>query len=401
MAAETIAAAGPCVTIFDSMPSAGRKLLMAGRGGLNLTKAEPPEVFAAHYGEAESWMTPMLARFGPDALQAFVNGLGQETFVGSSRRVFPKAMKASPLLRAWLAHLSRRGVRLEVRHRWLGFADDGGTRFATPAGEVCVADHDAVVLALGGASWPRLGSDGGWVETVTRWGVHVTPLTPANAGIAITWSPHVVSRFAGSPLKRVRVTIGEAHHAVGELVVTATGLEGGPIYALSPAIAAAVATTGRAEVTLDLRRDLDLTALAARLSAPRGKQSVSNWLRKSAQLPPVANALLREAHANALPDSPEDLARAIKHMTLITSGFTGLDRAISTAGGISRDELDDGLMLLRRPGVFAAGEMLDWQAPTGGYLLQGALATGRAAGEGVLRYLRAKEGAPTNQPQPD
>lgn len=387
MAADVMSAAGVAVTVIERMPSPARKLLMAGRGGLNLTHSEPLAAFLGRYGAAAEWMQPFIEAFPPSALVAWAEELGQSTFVGTSGRVFPKAMKASPLLRSWLARLADQGVVLRPRHRWLGLGEDGCVIAEQSGGSEVRLPADAVVLALGGASWPRLGSDGSWLPIVTGWGVAVTPLAPANAGIRVPWSDTFAARFAGTPLKRTRIVAGGGHHAAGELVVTRFGLEGGPVYALSGYIGAAVAATGAAVIEVDLRRDLDIPALAGRLERPRGKQSVTNWLRKAAGLPPVAIGLLREVLGSELPRDPWDLAIAIKQLPLSTPGFTGLERAISTAGGIRREEVDARLMLHRRPGVFVAGEMLDWDAPTGGYLLQGCIATGKCAGHGALAYL--------------
>ncbi len=387
MAADRVSAAGVAVTIVDRMPSLGRKLLMAGRGGLNLTHSEPLERFLERYGAAQQWLEPAIRAFPPEALIGFAQALGQETFVGSSGRVFPKAMKASPLLRAWLARLGAQGVTLRTRTRWVGLESGPiGVRLADEAGQEEVLGADAVVLALGGASWPRLGSDGAWVPALETLGVEVAPLGPANAGVEIDWSAHVRERFAGAALKRIALSIA-GHTVRGEAVLTRSGIEGGAVYALSREIAVALATTGRAELTVDLRPDLSLAELTERLTRPRGKQSASNWLRKAAALSPAAISLLRERHGAALPTEPAVLAGAIKAVVVETQEFSGIARAISTAGGIRAHELTEALMLRRCPGVFAAGEMLDWQAPTGGYLLQACLSTGALAGDGVLAYL--------------
>lgn len=387
MAADVISAAGVAVTLVERMPSLGRKLLMAGRGGLNLTHTEPLPAFLGRYGPAEAWLRPMVEAFPPSALVSYAEILGQPTFTGSSGRVFPKAMKSSPLLRAIAGRLTGRGVNILTRHRWLGLAPDGSVEVSDAQGRSVRLSADAVVLALGGASWPRLGSDGSWLPMATGWGVGVTPLTPANAGVVIGWSEHFAERFAGTPLKRVRVVAGDGHAGVGDVMVTRTGLEGGPIYAVSRSVGAALAGMGSARLEIDLKRDLDGPSLARKLAEPRGKQSTSTWLRKSTSLPPVAIALLREVFGSALPPSPDGLASAIKRLPLTVTGFSGLDRAISTAGGIRRDEVDAGLMLIKRPGVFVAGEMLDWDAPTGGYLLQACFATGHHAGKSAVRFL--------------
>jgi hypothetical protein len=383
IAAETLATAGVGVTLVERMPSVGRKFLIAGRGGLNLTHSEPLEDFLRRYGDAAGWLAPLIRRHSPEALIAWCEGLGQPVFTGSSGRVFPLAMKASPLLRAWLARLDGLGVTLLTRTRWLGFAPDGAARLEGPDGERRVR-ADAVILAMGGASWPRLGSDGAWAPLLAAAGAPVTPLTPSNAGVLIPWSAHLSQRFAGEPLKRIGLSVGR--RAVrGEAVITSAGLEGGAVYALGPAIRAALAGQGEAQLLLDLRPDLTFRALSERLAGPRDGASLATILRKRAGLPPVAGALLREA--GPPPTGAADLAERIKALPLRVTGLSAFERAISTAGGVSRDGLDERLMLRAAPGVFAAGEMLDWDAPTGGYLLQASFATGRAAAEGALAWL--------------
>jgi uncharacterized flavoprotein (TIGR03862 family) len=382
MAAETIAQADLRVTVFERMPTVARKLLIAGRGGLNLTHSEEFAPFLARYGEAEPWLAPAVTTFPPAALIAWAEGLGQETFVGSSGRVFPRAMKASPLLRAWLARLSALGVRMATRHRWIGRDEAGTLRFATPEGLRHVRPP-ATVLALGGASWPRLGSDGEWTALLP--GVAISPLRPANCGFRVGWSPMLRQRFAGTPLKRIALSFRDGS-VRGEAVITADGIEGGAVYALSAPLREAIAAHGAATLLLDLRPDLTHAALAARLAAPRRGQSLATFLRKAAGLPPEAIGLVQEAlHAGA---PGEDLARLVKAIPLTLTGTTGMERAISSAGGVLAEELDEHFMLRRHPGVFVAGEMLDWEAPTGGYLLQACFATGKAAGEGVIRSLR-------------
>jgi uncharacterized flavoprotein (TIGR03862 family) len=378
MAAEVIAGAGVAVTVFERMPSVGRKLLMAGRGGLNLTHSEPTDRFRTRYGAAAAWMDRLLTAFPPHALIDWCEALGQPTFVGSSGRVFPKVMKASPLLRAWIHRLEAMGVRLVTRAHWTGWNAEGALAFADDASFAA----DATVLALGGASWPRLGSDGTWTTVLPD--VAVAPLRPANCGFAVDWSPMFRDRHAGAPLKRVALSF-DTHAVRGEAMVTADGIEGGAIYALSSHLRDAIAADGFALLRIDLRPDMTLAALAERLDAARGRASLSNFLRKRAGLSPVAVGLVQEAlHAGAT----EPLPNLIKALPLRLTAPFGLARAISTAGGITLDELDERLMLRRRPGVFAAGEMLDWEAPTGGYLLQGCMATGAAAGHGVLDWLR-------------
>jgi uncharacterized flavoprotein (TIGR03862 family) len=389
MAAETIAHGGARVTVFDAMPSVGRKFLMAGRGGLNLTHSEPLRTFLKRYREAEPKLAPAIEAFPPDRLRAWCEALGQPTFVGSSERIFPKSMKASPLLRAWLRRLDAIGVQFSLRHRWKGWEETGHLLFQTPDGQN-VVDASATVLALGGESWPRLGSDGAWVEMLRGKGVNVSPLKPANCGFTVGWSDIFRDRFEGVPLKGIALSFGQ-HTVRGEAVMTRNGIEGGAIYALSPHLREAILASGRAILHLALRPDVQTATLSARLSAPRGKQTFSNWLRKAAQLSPVAIGLLQEtAKRSGLSLSSlsaENLAALINAVPLTLTGVAPIARAISSAGGIALDELDADFMICRLPGVFAAGEMLDWEAPTGGYLLQACFATGAAAGRGVLRWL--------------
>ena len=383
MAAERLARAGVAVVVHEAMPSVGRKFLMAGRGGLNLTHSEPLEGFVARYGEASPTAAGWLEQFSPTHLIGWAEGLGQPVFTGSSGRVFPRAMKASPLLRAWLGRLGELGVELRTRSRWAG-RRDGGWVFDTPEGER-VEGPDAVVLALGGASWPRLGSDGRWREPLEAEGVAVAPFRPSNVGFDVVWSEVFAERFAGLPLKPVALTFGETT-VRGEAMVTRYGLEGGAVYALSAPLRDAVERDGSATLTVDLRPDLTIEALALRLTKSRGKDSVSNWLRKAAGLSPVGVGLLREIPGE-LPPGADKLARRIKAVRLTLTGVQGLARAISTAGGVTLDAVDEQLMLKALPGVFVAGEMLDWEAPTGGYLLQASMASGVVAAEGVLDWL--------------
>jgi hypothetical protein len=391
MAAEVLAQGGARVTVYDAMPSAGRKFLMAGRGGLNLTHSEELQQFLARYREAAPALEAAIQTFPPRALRDWSETLGQPTFVGSSGRVFPQAFKASPLLRAWLRRLDASGVQFAFRHRWTGWDTSGRLLFQTPNGQ-SASDAGAVVLALGGASWPRLGSDGGWLETLNARGVRTSPFRPANCGFTVAWSNVFRDRFEGQPLKGVALTFG-THTVRGELGITRTGLEGGAIYALSAELREAIADAGHAVLHIALRPDMDRNNLLARLSAPRGKQSFSNFLRKAAQLPPVAIGLLHETSmasgATLSSLSPADLAGFINSVPVILNGVAPIARAISSAGGISFCEVDADYMLRRLPGVFAAGEMLDWEAPTGGYLLQASFATGAAAGRGALKWLSA------------
>jgi uncharacterized flavoprotein (TIGR03862 family) len=389
MAAEVLAQGGACVTVFDAMPSAGRKLLMAGRGGLNLTHSEPLPAFLSRYREAAPRLEAAIAAFPPDRLRAWSEALGQSTFVGTSGRVFPKAFKASPLLRAWLRRLDTEGVRFAFRHRWAGWDQHGRLLFQTAEGQRTV-DARATVLALGGASWPRLGSDGSWAGTLAARGVAISPLRPANCGFVVAWSKLFRERFEGQPLKGAALSF-DGQTIRGEATITRTGTEGGAVYALSAGLREAIAASGEATLRIALRPDLNQADLARRLAAPRGKQSLSNFLRKAAQLSPVAVGLLQEAAIasgqplSSLPAS--DLAHLINDVPIRLSGIAPIGRAISTAGGILFDELDSDFMLRRLPGVFAAGEMLDWEAPTGGYLLQASFATGAAVGRGSLKWL--------------
>ena len=391
MAAEVLAQGGARVTVYDAMPSAGRKFLMAGRGGLNLTHSEPLADFLVRYREAMPHLRAAVEAFPPDALREWSAALGELTFVGSSGRVFPKTFKASPLLRAWLRRLDHpAGVQFAFRHRWTGWDAEGRLQFQTADGAPAVGAR-ATVLALGGASWPRLGSDGAWVDCLAAKGVAVSKLRPANSGFVVAWSDVFRDRFEGQPLKGVALTIG-AHTVRGEAMITRSGIEGGAIYALSAELREAVLGLGQATLMIALRPDLDVKALTTRLSGTRGKQSLANFLRKAAQVSPVGIGLMQEAAiASGRPLatlSPAELAHLVNAIPVQLTGVAPIERAISTAGGIAFDELDDHFMLRKLPGVFAAGEMLDWEAPTGGYLLQASFATGAAAGKGALRWLK-------------
>ena len=376
IAAERLAQAGLAVSVFDRMASVGRKFQLAGRGGLNLTYSEPLDRFLDRYGPARPALAPAVEAWPPDALRRWCAGLGQDTFVGSSGRVFPQAFKATPLLRAWLSRLADLGVRVHAGHRWTGWDDTGALRFATAAGEICVRPA-ATLLALGGASWPRLGSDGGWAPLLRERGVTVNPFRPANCGFLHPWSPVFRERFAGEPLKRIAARFG-AETVRGEAVLTADGIEGGAIYALSRPLRDAIDAEGGAVLTLDLRPDLDAAALARRLGGHG--QSLANALRRGG-LSPAAAGLVREAGGTG------PLAELVKALPLQLSGTRPIERAISSAGGIALDDLDAGFMLRRLPGVFAAGEMLDWEAPTGGYLLQAACSTGGAAAGAMAAWV--------------
>ena len=370
MAAEVLAASGARVLVAEAQPSVGRKFLMAGKSGLNLTKSEDPGRFSAAYDAP--WLGPMLAAFGPDEVAAWCRGLGQEVFTGSSGRVFPVAMKASPLLRAWLVRLAGQGVTVRTRWRWTGFA--GGAVFDTPEGRVTVTPR-VTVLAMGGASWARLGSDGAWAGALP--GVEVTPFRPSNVGFRVDWSPQM-ARYFGSPVKGVALCQPGGRPERGEFVVTAQGVEGGAIYAVGREVLAGAA------VTLDLAPDLDATALSLRLQGRTG-ETVSNRLRK-AGFPAVSVALAQE-WGRPLPQDAVRLAATLKALPMPLAGPGPMDRAISTAGGVAQAALTDDLKLRALPGVFACGEMLDWDAPTGGYLLTACLATGRWAGKAAARRL--------------
>ncbi|WP_298878049.1 TIGR03862 family flavoprotein [uncultured Bradyrhizobium sp.] len=390
MAAEMLAQGGASVTVYDAMPSAGRKFLMAGRGGLNLTHSEPLADFLPRYREAMPHLRAAVEAFPPDALRDWSEGLGQLTFVGSSGRVFPKTFKASPLLRAWLRRLDASGVQFAFRHRWTGWDAQGRLEFQTPNGQLAIV-AGATVLALGGASWPRLGSDGAWVDRLVAKGVAISKLRPANSCFTVAWSDVFRDRFEGQPLKGVALTIGP-HTVRGEAMITRTGIEGGAIYALSAELREAVLGIGEATLTIALRPDLNRATLTTRLSGNRGKQSLANFLRKAAQVSPVGIGLMQEAAiASGRPlaaFSPTELAHLVNAIPVRLTGVAPIERAISTAGGVMFDELDEHFMLRKLPGVFAAGEMLDWEAPTGGYLLQASFATGAAAGRGVLAWLK-------------
>ncbi|MEW6318808.1 MAG: TIGR03862 family flavoprotein [Pseudomonadota bacterium] len=393
MAAEVLAEAGIPVDLFDAMPSVGRKFLMAGKGGMNITHSEPFEAFAARYGDRRAWIEPLLRAFDAEALCAWIHGLGIETFVGSSGRVFPSDMKAAPLLRAWLHRLREAGVRIHVRHRWLGWTDDGGLRFATPDGER-VRHADAVVFALGGGSWARLGSDGAWIGEFAHAGIDTAPLQPSNCGFETRWSEHLRSRFAGAPVKPVVVSHGDAQgretRLQGEIIVTENGLEGGVIYALSAALREAIVAHGEALIHLDLLPGRVSGEVREALAQPRGARSMSDHLRRKLGLEGVKAALLRECLSKEVFADTARLAGGIKALPVHLHATRPIDEAISTAGGVRFEALDERLMLRARPGVFCAGEMLDWEAPTGGYLLTACFASGRAAGQGAAAWLHGQ-----------
>lgn len=397
-AAEVLAAAGASVDVYDGLPSAGRKFLLAGRGGLNLTHSEALAPFLSRYGAAEPAMAPWIRAFDGPAVRAWADGLGVETFVGSSGRVFPREMKAAPLLRAWLHRLRQAGVRLHMRHRWVGRDGDGTLHFQHPEGPRTVR-ADAVVLALGGASWSRLGSDGAWVAPLQAAGVPVVPLRPSNCGFDVAggWSDFVRERLAGAPLKPVAAWVGgagdRARAVAGEFVLTATGVEGSLVYALSAPLREAIDRDGEATLWLDLLPQLDAARVAREVAHPRGTRSLASHLASRLKLPPVKRALLHEhLGAEGLHD-PARVAEALKALPVRLAAARPIDEAISTAGGVDWSGLDEHLMLRAWPGVFCAGEMLDWEAPTGGYLLTGCLATGRAAGHGVTHWWSRRHAA--------
>jgi len=390
MAAEVLAQAGMAVDVYDAMPSVGRKFLLAGVGGMNITHSEPLAPFLSRYGEREHEVGQLLADFGPDALCDWIHGLGIATFVGSSGRVFPTDMKAAPLLRAWLHRLKGMGVRIHVRHRWLGWTADGSLRLATPDGEKhCKAS--ATVLALGGASWPRLGSDGAWQPLLTAQGVDIAPLRPANCGFEVAWSEHFREKFAGAPLKSVVLSFGDGsgkeYRKQGEFVVSDAGVEGSLIYAHAAALREQVARQGHATIHIDLAPGRDLARVQAEVAHPRGSRSLSSHLQSKLGITGVKAGLLRECLSKEAYNDMALLAQGIKALPITLGEPRPLAEAISTAGGVRFEALDPGLMLRPLPGVFCAGEMLDWEAPTGGYLLSACFASGRKAGQGVLDWL--------------
>ena len=398
MAAERLAQAGVSVRVYDAMPSVGRKFLLAGIGGMNITHSESAEPFLGRYREAAPWVGQWLQRLDGPALRDWIHGLGIDTFVGSSGRVFPTDMKAAPLLRAWLKRLRESGVTLHPRHRWLGW-DGQQLLFDTPEGPLQTA-ADAVVLALGGGSWARLGSDGAWVPWLRERGVEVRELRPANCGFTTVWSDHLRQRFAGQPLKQVIARViavdGQCHERRGECVVTEDGLEGSLVYALSAELRDLIDNHGQAELQLDLAPDRSQSQLAQLLALPRKGQSLAAVLRKRAGLDALKTALLHECLGKEQLADPQRLAAGIKGLSIRLTGTRPLDEAISSAGGVTGPALDEQLMLKNLPGVFCAGEMLDWEAPTGGYLLTACFASGLVAAEGVIRWLGASSSASTN-----
>lgn len=391
IAAETLAAAGCAVHVFERKPVPARKFLMAGRGGLNLTHSEDLEIFLGRYGEGRHMVESAIRAFTPEMLRTWCAGLGEETFVGSSGRVFPKSFKASPLLRAWQTRLAAAGVTFHFSHSWQGWGDDGKPVFDTPQGRQPYEMPATTLLALGGASWPRLGADGSWQALLAAQGVDIAPLRPANCGFHVGWSAYFAEKAAGQPLKPLALSFC-GRQVTGEAMITAQGIEGGVIYALSSALRSAIEAEGTATLHLDLRPGLTLEKLAARLAAPRGAKSLGTWLRSAGGLSSLAAMLLREEAAGGEDLAqlvPTALAARIKTLPLRLSAPFSLDRAISSAGGIRAAALD-GFRLRAMPDVYAAGEMLDWEAPTGGYLLQASFSTGIAAAQQILAALRPK-----------
>jgi uncharacterized flavoprotein (TIGR03862 family) len=388
MAAERLAAVdGLEITLFDAMPSLGRKFLMAGKGGMNITHAEPLADFVRRYGTRQEEIARLLNDFSPTDLRAWIDALGITTFVGTSGRVFPTEMKAAPLLRAWLQRLRKAGVHFKVRHRWQGWRDNQ-LLFATPDGET-LQQPDAVILALGGASWARLGSDGAWFPWLAQRGVPLAPLRPANCGFDVAWTAHFSERFAGAPVKSVIACHGQ-HRQQGEFNITATGIEGGLIYALSAALRDQLEAAGQATLFLDLAPGRSLERLQSELSRPRGRDSLANHWRRCVGIEGVKAALLRELLPAETLTATDQLATAIKALPVPLRATRPIDEAISTAGGVRFEGLNADLMLSRLPGVFCAGEMLDWEAPTGGYLLTACLASGHRAGLGVKAWLASR-----------
>ncbi|TRW97159.1 TIGR03862 family flavoprotein [Candidatus Methylobacter oryzae] len=390
MAADVLSRAGVKVDLYDAMPSVGRKFLIAGKGGMNITHSEPFDKFLSRYGSAQAHVKPLLDTFGPEALRAWARDLGIETFVGSSGKVFPADMKAAPLLRAWLHRLRAGGVSFHMRHQWQGW-DDQMLQFATPEGQK-TAGADAVVLALGGGSWARLGSTGTWVPLLCQRGVLVLPLQPSNCGFDVAWTGFFRNRFAGQPLKSVQASFtgpaGSEFCQRGELIVTANGVEGNLIYKMSALLREQIAASGSAVLYLDLAPGKDKQFLIDKVSKPRGKHSLANHLRKQIAIDGLKAALLREVLPKEDFDNPVRLCETIKALPIKLLAARPIDEAISSAGGVSFEALDRHLMIRSMPGVFCAGEMLDWEAPTGGYLLTACFASGHVAGMGVLSWLK-------------
>jgi hypothetical protein len=393
MAAEVLCQGGVKVDVFDAMPSVGRKFLMAGKGGMNITHSEPLPSFSARYGSRERDLIPLLDTFSPQALREWIHALGIETFVGSSGRVFPREMKAAPLLRAWLHRLREAGCNFHMRHRWLGWDEENALRFITADKEKSI-QADAVILALGGGSWARLGSDGLWVPLLEQRGVPVAALKPANCGFNTNWSEHFRARFAGEPVKTVALSYtdiaGIEHRKQGELMISASGIEGGLIYALSAGLRDKIAASGTVQVYLDLLPDKDQNQVMNAIAHPRGSRSMSSHLQSRLGIKGVKAGLLRELVTAQDYADPRRLSAAVKSLPLTLLAPRPLDEAISSAGGVMFESMDKHLMIRGLPGVFCAGEMLDWEAPTGGYLLTACFASGKAAGLGALDWLKSR-----------
>jgi len=390
MAAEVLSLAGVPVDLYDAKPSFGRKFLVAGKGGLNLTHSEPFDLFLTRYGEHRAQLEPLLRTFGPDEVRRWVSELGFETFVGSSGRVFPSGLKAAPLLRVWQQRLRAAGVTFHQRHHWLGWTQDNCLRFETPQGELII-QPEALILALGGGSWPQLGSTGEWVPVLRGRGVPVAPLKPANCGFDVAWSEPFRTKYEGHPVKPVVCSFtgstGFQFQQQGEFVITRTGLEGSLIYAVSGPVRDEIDANGKAIILLDLAPDWSFDRLVDKLARPRGSRSLSSHLARRVGIRGVKAGLLWEIVPRQDMNSPERLAAAIKHLPVVLVAARPLQEAISSAGGVLFEALDERLMLRAMPGVFCSGEMLDWEAPTGGYLLTACFASGRAAGLGALAWL--------------
>ena len=388
MAAEVLGLAGVKVDLYDAMPSVGRKFLLAGVGGMNITHSEAKPAFLSRYGQRREEIAQLLAEFDAEALRAWIHGLGIDTFVGTSGRVFPTDMKAAPLLRAWLKRLRELGVVIHTRHRWLGWTAEGALRIASPAGEQAVT-ADATLLALGGGSWARLGSDGAWVPLLQARGIEIAPLLPSNCGFEVTgWSAFLRDKFAGAPLKNVSLRLDDEAPRQGEFVLTSSGVEGSLVYALSAPIRQRIAQQGSATVYLDLLPQSSHAKLQTALSKARGSHSMAKHLHRQVGIDGVKAALLRELATPEQINDAAQLASVLKALPLTLVRTRPLDEAISSAGGVPFEALDQQLMLKQLPGLFCAGEMLDWEAPTGGYLLTACFASGRAAGLGMLEWLR-------------
>lgn len=385
MAAEVLAQAGIQVDVYDAMPSVGRKFLMAGKGGMNITHSEPFDNFVTRYGARRADIEPLLNAFPPDSLRLWIHGLGVDTFVGTSGRVFPTDMKAAPLLRAWLHRLRESGVRFHMRHRWTGWNEYDELRFSTPEGERCI-NPASTVLALGGGSWPQLGSDGAWVPLLAQHGAAIAPLRPSNCGFDIAWSEHFKQRFIGEPLKSIAATFSDVRKQ-GECVISEYGIEGGLIYALSAALRDGIEHNGSATLFLDLLPDWSAERVRSEVAHPRGSRSLASHLQSRLGLKGVKANLLREILSTEQMNDAAQLANTIKHLPLKLIAPRPLAEAISSAGGITFESLDENLMIKKSPGIFCAGEMLDWEAPTGGYLLTACFASGRVAGSGALAWL--------------